>query len=195
MFYALGTMSDKLKSRGSVELCALLEAMGGTRSEQAERFGVSKVTLLRWMSGDTPAAAMRLRIRTLGGPLPEAWDEILPTAPSEPPPRGELPALVPATAEATRDLATRLHRLAEQEIRSLEEGGGEEPPAKRLGRIASAADIVVQLGKLTGAAGIDERRIVASPAWARLWDRMCNALEPWPDAMRACADALLGATP
>lgn len=173
----------------------MLVAMSGTQVELAQKFGVGRRTWIRWCQGEsTPGAKERARVHAEGGPPPEAWDELLPEgAPAPRPPRDPSEPLEPASAEAIRELAAQLHRMAKKQLEALQDSGTEDP--KLLAKMSSLADIVVQLGKLTGAAGIDERRIVASPAWARLWDRMCNALEPWPDAMRAAADALLGATP
>ncbi len=176
----------------------MLCQMHGTQTELAQKFGVGRRTWIRWCNGESvPGAKERARVHEEGGPPPEAWDEI--PAPGSPvqlgKPLPELGALVPATIESARELAARLHRMAEQEMRALEEDTGEIDAKQRLLRMKALGGIVIDLGELTGAAGIDEKRIVASPAWARLWDRMCNALEPYPDAMRAAADALLGAQP
>lgn len=173
----------------------MLVAMSGTQVELAQKFGVGRRTWIRWCNGEsTPGAKERARVHEEGGPPPEAWDELLPEGAPAPRPRSEPPGpLEPASAEATRELAAQLHRMAQEQIRALQDAGAEDP--KLLSKMSSLADIVVQLGKLTGAAGIDEKRIVASPAWGRVWDRMCAALAPWPDAVAACAAALEGAAP
>jgi hypothetical protein len=96
----------------------------------------------------------------------------------------------PATPEATFREADQLL----QYVRQLRDGVMKEPSltvVERLKLCGQVAEIVGQLGKLTGVALSNERQIVSSPPFANVTATITRALEPWPDAMRAVGEALL----
>lgn len=166
-----------------------LDRLEGTQAELAQRFGVVPFTWRRWLNGTSvPNPKTRRTIEDAGGPPARDWDELV--ADSTPPPR---PAPPPtdgeATAETTRAQATQLSRLVQAEIDAVALDADLEP-GKRLGRLESLGGILAQLGRLTGASGLDERKIVASPAWRRIEARIADALAPWPEALAAVADAM-----
>lgn len=173
-----------------------LQRLEGTQAELAERFGVARFTLVRWLNGTSvPNPKTRRAIEDAGGPPARDWDELVPesappeavTSPHRPSPGAS--SDTDATAETTRAQANRFYRIVEAELEALETDMDLEA-GKRLSRIESLAGVVVQLGKLTGAAGLDERKIVASPAWRRITARIADALAPWPEALEAVANAM-----
>jgi hypothetical protein len=72
----------------------------------------------------------------------------------------------------------------------LREVSAVDDPAVRVGLADKLAGVITRLGKLTGASLANERMIRRSPSWRRIQDAVATALEPWPDAMLAVADAL-----
>lgn len=166
------------------------KAMPGTAREKARRYGVSDATASRWISGGlVPSPRVRRRIFEDGGPEPGAWDVLIA------PPERPIPVPVvegAASPEATRAVADRLQAVVARILEGL--AGADQDPDLLLRDAEKAAGILTQLGKLTGATVLNERQILASPAWRRVEDSVVTALEPWPDAITAVRDALRGLT-
>lgn len=148
--------------------------------------GASKSSVSAWRRGDTPPSnAMKERIFELGGPDPDAWDEPCDVAPNLA--LAPLGQLTPATSDDTATEAALL--LAD--IRSLRQGlGSSDLDVAQRGRLlANLAAMVDKLGHHTGVK-LTTRQILDSPHFIVVADRIIEALEPWPEAMRACADAI-----
>jgi hypothetical protein len=170
---------------------AWLAALDGTQAQKAERFGVARGTVVRWLSGDSPAPEQRRHMRDLGGPPEIAWDE--PAAVPEARAPSEPPLAAPASPEAARAAADATHALILAELEACQQPRTDldgETPAKRSARVERLVRNVVMLGKMTGAADVDEPRVAASPAFRRMCDRLADALAPWPDALAAAIAAL-----
>ena len=166
-----------------------LEQEPGTQEEKAERLGVSRRTIIRWLAGESvPDDAKRREIRAAGGPPELDWDTVF-----EARGRGDVAPIEagPATAASVRDTADRVYSLIADEIRSLQDPAAEpETAAKRAARLERLTRNMVALGKMTGAADLDETRIAASPPFRRMVDRLAEALAPWPEALAAAVAAL-----
>lgn len=97
--------------------------------------------------------------------------------------------VAPATAD---DTAVEGGRLL-QHIRSLQDElttqGGAYDLSQRISMADKLAASIDRLGRLTGIR-LTERQILASPLWLELQERIMKALESYPDAMRAVAEAL-----
>ncbi len=123
------------------------------------------------------------------GPSPQDWRTPIPSAPASPsaPP----PPLEPVTPEAVADEAATLlqHvRTLQRRLTDVSAQEAAELPAQ-IRMAESISSVISRLGQVSGSR-ITERAILASPHWAELEAVMVRALEPWPDAMRAVADAL-----
>lgn len=171
------------RSRGSIEFAR----MPGGIVKISERLGAgaSKSSVSAWRRGDSdPSSAMRERIFELGGPDPDAWDE-----PHEPrnlalASLGQLP---PASAA---DTATEADLLLAEIRRLRQDPNVEQLDVAQKGRLLQSLTAMVdKLGHHTGTK-ISERQILDAPAVVVVVDRLLEALEPWPEAMRAAADAI-----
>ncbi len=106
--------------------------------------------------------------------------------------RPSAPAPEPTT---TRELGARAlseaQALLEQVHRLRADADEVEDPNRRARLLSNCANQLTQLGKLLGlSAEIDERKIIRTPAWRRLRDRLLEALRPYPDALRAIVEVL-----
>lgn len=64
-------------------------------------------------------------------------------------------------------------------------------PDMRAKTYARLAHSLASAAKFTGEAGdVPESKLLKLPAMRRVFDAVLAALAPWPDALRACADAL-----
>jgi hypothetical protein len=177
-----------MKSRGSVEF----KAMGVKLQEWERRFKtkdkrVAVSTIGHWQTGErTPREEIQELIHSeWNGPHPDAWLEILPEAPELP----EVP-LEDATPERVGAATARLLQSVRQLQQELEisKDGGEGLGARA--RIAGElAGILGKLGAMTGTK-LTERQILESPQLKVIVATIGEALEPWPDAQRAYANAL-----
>lgn len=154
--------------------------------------GASKSSVSAWRRGDSlPSDPMRERIFELGGPEPSAWDVALePTS-------GALAALGPsAEAGAPRgvtadDTATEaeLLRASIRKMHAELNGNSDLDLGQRTRIAASLTAMVDKLGHHTGVK-LTERQMRDSPIFVAMWDRVVEALELWPEAMLAAADAI-----
>lgn len=168
--------------------------MGGSPAILAERYGVSQSTISSWRSGRrSPGHDARRAIHADGGPEPGAWDEPLPARPL---PLPQAPTEEPgASPEGTRDLADRLYAYALRLQAELERTTDDTILADRVRLLEKLAATTSRLGQLTGAAIVNERQILDSPAFARVESAILGALrslgaEEGASALRAVADAL-----
>ena len=168
------------RSRGSYELGRRDE----TQPELAEKLGKSQTLVSFWISGErAPSARNRDLIEAVLGIEVRAWDQPVPRPP-KPRPRAEAP--LDASVGA---LATRLIAILRAELERLEKERGTPLERVRLGE--KIASTLAQLAKMTGeSAEISESKILKTPAWKQLRDRMLEALAPFPDAARAIGEAL-----
>lgn len=168
------------RSRGSVEFCRF----PGTQVTKAERFKVSPQSISKYERGETlPHSELRERIADAGGPDPDAWDEpaVKPAA---------LASLGPLASATAADTATEADLLL-AEIRKLRQDPNvEQLDVAQKGRLLQSLTAMVdKLGHHTGTK-ITERQILDAPPFLVVVDRLIEALEPWPEAMRAARDAI-----
>jgi len=171
-----------MRSRGSLELRKL-----GTGKEIAQKTGKTEGYISRILSGrQDPSQGFKEIAADLGIPI-EAWNETIIDPEIRNPAAPDAPAPVP-TADNVRELTGRLMRTA-QELEA--EIAQEASVYERMRYLEKLAGITVDLGKLTGASIVNARMLLMSPGWAQVSEVITKALEPWPDAMRAVAEALL----
>lgn len=102
---------------------------------------------------------------------------------------------VPTTApEQVLDEAGKLIRDV-QSLRDelMKSGNAKYSPSisERAKILSQCATMLDKAARLTGAsAGISPAKIIRSPGWNKIKIALADALEPWPDAMRAVADLL-----
>lgn len=177
------------RTAGSVAL----KRLGLTQQQIAERLGSKgHTTVLRWMDGSRrpgkPARAKLLAEFKI--PL-DAWDK--PAGGAKKPPKTKAPAPErPAAPTETATVRSRALKLGRMVDGLLAEVADDSTPAERAKVLDQAARTLAVLGKLTGESGdVTIPTILASPHWRRLEDTIIAALEPWPDAARAVADAIV----
>lgn len=163
--------------------------MAGSVQAKADRYNAGKnAAVYAWIRGNyAPDAAKRMRIHDDGGPEPAWWDE--------PAPGGEAKAIgapsVAAGAATPGAIASEADKLladvqAHREYVSALEGGD---PGEKLSHLERLAKMLGVLSKMRGVM-MNERQILGSPHWLNVEAALTKALTPWPDAMRAVADAL-----
>lgn len=172
-----------MKSIGSESF----KSLGGSIAEWVARTGKSPTAIKAYRSGAyRPPPETRAVIASRGGPAPEEWDRPATTV-DRPTPRAA-PVEVKASKESTVRLADRLTAQAQANAEAIE---GVEDVATRTRLLEQHARTVAVLGRLTGVGlTVSARQILASPDWRLIEDRIIEGLEPWPDAMRAVADAI-----
>jgi len=187
-------------SQGSIEFAGLSRP----NKEWAKILGVTPeyVSMIR-KGKRTPAPPMREKILAAGGPEVALWDQLIhkpstvgdklgvadPLADPEEdgPASGSLPP-VAATPDAVRDMADRLMKDAQTMQSELMRG--EMDPGGRMNMLAKLASVVTELGKITGAAIINERQVLMSPSFRNLVDIILEAIKPFPDALESVVNAL-----
>jgi hypothetical protein len=174
--------------------------MPGDAGAKAFKFGVKVATVESWIRGDrTPGDGRRRAIADDGGPEPHLWDEMatapaLPRIPDatdpeldddgEPVPRERATA---AVVEREADSLLADYKILRSQIMSLPD----DRPGERVRIMTQLAGILTALGKMTGVGlVVSERQILASPNWLRVRDAIATAVEPFPEAAEAVADAL-----
>lgn len=176
--------SDSHLSNGALAL----RKSGKTQSEIARLCGVSRQTVSRWWNGDKlPAPEQRARLEVLGLALAEQWIQggASRKAAVRPVPVEDGPALPPGQLNTRGELvaqATRLRALLSQDLTASAAIQVERALSQTLGAVA----------RLDGVQ-ITETTIVRHPAHRRVMAVIFSALEPYPDAARAVADALKAA--
>lgn len=171
-------------SRGAVEFRKWLGTIA-RKVAKLDAEGASKSSVGNWQSGlSLPSGPMRERIFELGGPDPDSWDE--PHSPT-PGALASLGPLAPATAE---DTATEADLLLADIRRLRGKVETSDLDVSQQGRLlANLTAMVDKLGHHTGVKHTP-RQILDSPHFITIVDRLIEALEPWPEAMRAAADAI-----
>lgn len=171
------------RTRGSFELARL----GLTHEQLAARLGKSRVQVTRWVNGERkPAVQNRHEIAAEFGIEPEAFDEPLTQAATPP---------AAATNTTPDDVPVRQRALElQRNLHDLMVSVRDDftaTPLEKAKVYASAATTLQLLGKLTGdAQEIGEARILRLPAWRKIQERLVSALQPFPKAAVAVADAL-----
>lgn len=159
-----------MRSKAAAQLAAAIVA--GRLGAIAVACGVRENTVSQWATGRrTPSEAMRTALLAQG--ISDSWTEAAVTldvqqvmAPREPP--------VEATARTTEQDALAMR---EQVIRMRDYiaslMGPDPASAIKLGEKVVA--MLDSLGKLTGATEMNERKIVRTPAFERVWRLLCEA--------------------
>lgn len=157
-----------------------LKRLGKREVTIAKELGVSQSTVHRWIDGSRkPAKAQRKKILQKYGIAVDLWD-------SEPPKRGR--PKKEKSPESGRELALRMRAMIGD---SLDDISVDPSPDERVQVIERCARALVSLGKVTGeSTELTMAMVLASPIWRRIEDVFVAALEPWPEAARAIADAL-----
>lgn len=173
-------------SAGSVAL----KRAGHSRERISRDTGVSYQVAAKWLEGHRkPTAAMRPRLHALYGVSPVQWDE--------PPPvteRREISrspdAPKHAGPEDVRDTAAGMLAQVQKELTTV----ATDPvltPDERAKVYDKLARTLTTVAKITGAAtDMPESKILKLPALRRVLDEILTALAPWPEAIRACAEAI-----
>ena len=178
-------MAAGSRSRGSV----LLARVEAAQARKADAIGVNRVTIARWETGaTTPPDEFRGRLQELWGIPPSAWDEG-PTAST-----GARPAAIVHEDElgaASMSVEGRVEEIERALDRLMRDLNADQDMSKRdRGTVLeSATRMVTYLAKLKGTYELGAR-LFKLPVYVRWKALVVEALKPWPDAMRAVADAL-----
>ena len=167
----------------------LLRELPGSLGVIAEALGASRQAVSTWRRGDRlPGRKARKRICDVYGIPVDAWARRPGTAPSGP---TELDALAPlppiepgtlSTLDAVRRLVADIdHRLADP--------GLSEAAWLKLTE-AKMKSLAIQARLERDEEFLEDRIVHEHPAWHRLRAAMLAALEPYPDAARAMAEAI-----
>lgn len=171
-----------MRSKGSAEFSRL---PGGV-VKVSERLGAggSKSNVSKWRLGESlPPANMRERIFELWGIGPDAWDEPVEISAAVAPVAGEV------TAEHTASAAALILATVQAMHTELNAGGSDLDIKQRSAIAANLVAMVDKLGHHTGIK-LTARQILGAPIFIEICARLVAALEPWPDAMLAAADAI-----
>jgi len=173
-----------VKSQGAIEFAAV----GKTGVEWATTLGVTSAAVSRWLSGGAkPTTNLRQQIHQLGGPHPQLWDQVAGT----PTPRKRRKKKAPAKATPAAVVTEADHWLEHLRELRVRLSTAQLDVDKELRLLANVGKIFQTLGKLTGVGlTVSVRQIIDSPNWRLLETKILDALAPWPDALRAVADAL-----
>lgn len=164
-------------------------------TEVARQLGATEGAVRHWVSGSSkPRDKARQAIRAAYAaqilPVKSNGHTKVPhVAPSEPPaatvPSKPLEKDEPVDVDASNPAETAIHVL-EKLLTALERARG--------ARLASISNAIIRgaqlLAALNGQIELTESQILRSPAWARVRTTVWEALEPFPDAMRAVNDAI-----
>ncbi|HMI84642.1 MAG TPA: hypothetical protein VK550_11140 [Polyangiaceae bacterium] len=185
----------------------LVVESGASLAQIAAVEGCTRTTAARHRGGDKlPSDARRAKLQAAFGIPPASWDEpAVKTAPSrQARARGGAPhggadmanagdkeALVDPAPEGYDGNAEGRLRA---ELRSLDamKSSGQLSQAARLEVTRVSIRCAAELGKISGEnlSAITEARILRSPQWRRLKQRMLAALRPYPKALKAIGKAL-----
>lgn len=165
----------------------------GTQTEKGEAIGASRPLIAFWESGKrTPNAAWREKLSTAYGIAPGDWD-------CEPAPRLTVVPSAPARRAPTAPLSSPTAPDPTDII------GGCKAQLERIAQMRAELDdprLLVRLEetesqcrhKLATYLGegrvITEASLLRSPAFARVVARITTALDPYPEALLAVAEAL-----
>lgn len=173
------------RSAGSVALQRFPER----QVDIADRLQVDRTLIARWGSGDrAPTPAQRKLLRAVVGIPIGAWDKPAEEAPVLP---VSVEESIPLSAVSFRaetqklfDETVRLRRRAE----GFRETNNDKMYIKFLREAAVQQTL---LGRLLGVTTqISEERMVRTPAFRNVVDRIMTAMAPWPEALRAIIETL-----
>lgn len=179
----------------------LLAATGLDHAAIAAEIGVGRTSVTQWLLGDKkPGVGKRAAICAAYGVPVDAWDRpagspgAAATGLGGGPVGSSASSPGTATGAGTVDARGRLEQQLARLDRIRAEGeapGGDLPPQARLRLEATETRCIELLGRMAGdASEISEAKIVRTPAWRRLSERVRAALEPYPDAAMAVARAV-----
>jgi hypothetical protein len=108
-------------------------------------------------------------------------------------PKKAIPAEHPKPPAETgvRARAARLLIIVDRDIDRLSDPKSKLNELQRYRMQQSLANLLTQLGKLTGEGlEIPDSKLVKLPGFRRVAEKLIAALSPWPDALRAAGQAL-----
>lgn len=178
-----------------------LRASGLTPTQVGERYGVSRQAASKWFcSTAIPTEEIQLRMEADRLVAREQWVRGGPAKPAKVNPVGALPSVVQVRPQDQAELA---------DVPQMPSAGWSTPEALRAqssrltalltdaslstaARIQTERALSTTLSALTKAEGtqISESTVVKHPAHRRVMAAILSALEPFPEALRAVADAL-----
>lgn len=171
---------DDAKTEGQ----RLLRAEPGSLASIAKAVGCGRTIASAWRNGEKlPSDALRRRLRDVYGIPERAWD-VVPGGLDAPPPRAE-------EDDEVEDLDTLALAVADLREVRRELRRGDLTQAQRAKLRDSSQKLLALKYRLERDRELVEDRVVRGhPAWARIKDVMAAALEPYPDAAVAVAEAL-----
>lgn len=190
------------RTLGSVAL-----AKAGHSGEQIARVtGAKYSTVNNWLMGHRkPGRAMRLKLLDQFAIPEDDWDKpidyqppgLMATLASTPiPPRhASAPPVAVELVPTGADVRGELYNLLEQ-VKTFRHSVQSDPvltlseKAKVLGSCGATLGLLYRM--TGGAADIPESKILKLPSWQRVERAIVEALEPWPEALRAVGEALKG---
>jgi hypothetical protein len=164
-------------------------ALGETGAALAKTLGVSTASIAKWRSGDNRPARVHQESIQARWPHIAVADWVAPVEARVIPVATEAPAgSLAAASDRLLELADKALRIASE---SLDEAEAEADPGVRAKLLRDFMGTAQALGKLTGEAReLSDTQLVKMPAFRRLVDKIVAVLEPWPEAMKAVAEAL-----
>jgi len=175
-----------VKSKGS----RAFAAMPGSVRDKAIKFNGGKTAAVySWIRGEyAPAEAKQFEIEDAGGPPATWWDE--PDAALDAS-SAVAAAVAPVSGSASPAGIASEADMMLADVQTLRQhvSGLEGDPAEKIRNLEKLSSMLVALSKMRGVL-MSERQILSSPHWSAVEARILEALEPWPDAMRAVATEL-----
>lgn len=168
----------------------LLHVTGSMQAIATEVSARSQTSVADWRSGKrVPSVEARARIQEAFGIPIEAWSHAPTTddpaaveAPATPPPLADPHAPIPSSLEACLSLLSQIQR--DRVVPNL-------LPAERVKLADAEARILKLRAELERQAEFSEDRYVRDhPAWLKVRREIAHALQSFPEAARAVADAL-----
>lgn len=184
-----------LRSKAAI----LLARNGMPQAEKALRLNVARNTIGRWELGHTrPPLALRPRVREVFG-IPESCWELLPEDPD--PPGMPVVAVtrepMPAEYEDDEELGAgsasvdgrviEVERALRELMREVRDSQG-STPRERATVLESVTRTLGQIARMRGTYELGAR-LFKLPVYSRWKLLVLEALKPWPEAMRAVAEA------
>lgn len=170
----------------------LLGRVGKTQEEIATDCGVSRALVGHWRNGlRVPSEAHQARLEVRHSIPRSSWQEAPPAAVAA---RLGAQALRESNgrssgsggpSEGTRELALRLAGKATSLLDRIEQD--EEASYRERAAVMTA---VLQTLRLLAMCESDEEKLLRSPHWQRLEEKICEALQPFPEAADAVSKAL-----
>ena len=176
-------MKREIKSEGQRQFLEV----SGTEDELAEQIGCSRAVIGHWRRGDRlPGMKARDKLKRLFGILPKMWDLE---------PGSEIPTDLAAKNLVGHELSEDDDTLDIAKRQLLEVREALQAPgladAARIKLLDTSAKLLALRSRLERERELQEDRIVREhPEWMRIKTVTIRALEPFPEAAAAIAEAL-----